>query len=95
MRNGLKVNVGEPVEVEIPADILRKIDGLPDSDARHSWMSFSPTDDEIILRYYNLKVKGELAKLVGTSRLTGKRGCTDTTMRKRYQELCEQRGITP
>ena len=79
--------------VKISAEMRAKLQALPDTNARHSWISFSPEDDEAILLCYKTKVKNELAKLVGTSRLTGKRGCTDTTMRKRYRELCEQRGV--
>jgi len=95
MRNGMKVDVGEPVEVEIPQEFLQQLEALPDATSCRAGISFSAVDDEAIVRFYNTKTKTELSKLVGVNPYTGRKGCVDTTLRKRYLWLCEQRGIAP
>ena len=61
----------------ISEDMLAKIDALRDTE-RTPPRQFTEEQDAIILTFYKKKNKGDLAKLIG---------CCQSTMRRRYLEL--------
>ena len=73
----------DPVEVEISAEMLAQLEGVPDSHNGQIGRQFTAEEDAAILAYYPVKNKDELAAVFG---------CCAETLRKRYNKLVSMEG---
>lgn len=55
-------------EIEISADILAKLDALPDKHGGAQVAKFTEQQDAILLKYWTAKVQADVAKLIGWSK---------------------------
>ena len=78
MSDRIHLDKREPVEVEIPADLLAKLEGVADSHSGTIGRVFTAEEDAAILAYYPVKNKDELAAVFS---------CCAETLRKRYNKL--------
>jgi hypothetical protein len=69
----------DPIDIEIPAELWAKMDALPDV----RWgghRPFTHEEDAALLAYWPVKVKLQVAKMLGRA---------ESVCRKRYDELTE------
>ena len=69
-----------PVRID-PEVIARALDELPDAKVGTKSFPWTPELDELLLKYWMVKYKRDVCRLLG---------CTDNTARKRYRELTEK-----
>ena len=67
-------------EIELPADVLAHFAALPDAKPGHPKAVVTPEQDAILLKYWPVKRKDDVAAIVGH----GRAWCRD-----RYKELTE------
>ena len=70
--------------VEIPEEIRKKLDALPDIDGRGVLKLWKPWEDKIILEYYDKKSKEKIGEILGVS---------NKLVVKRYKELTGERRL--
>jgi len=69
-----------PVVVEISPEMLAKLDRCDDTKTGATARPFTPEEDAVLLKYYLVKRKDDLARVFG---------CCAETLRKRYNKLTE------
>lgn len=67
-------------EIEISADLLAKLERLPDTKMGYAALLFTPQQDKILLEYWKRKPQEDVARIVGY----GVKKC-----KRRYIELTE------
>lgn len=72
------IDMGEAVKIELPAELIAKLEAVPDTTRRTNYTDWTPEMDEAIRRYWPRKNKKALAKALGV--------CSGT-LRKRAVEL--------
>lgn len=78
----------EAVAVEIPEDILQRIEELPGSVSGQRRYPFTEEQDAVILRYWKTKRKPDLCKILAEMGVDkNRKSLHENTVRKRYQEL--------
>ena len=93
-KRGLSIDVGEAVEVELPADIAEAIAGVKDEQSALGY-AWQPWQDAVLLKYWGKHFnetgvrKRDLIDKVLCQR--GMPKMSDTTALKRYYELIAER----
>lgn len=71
----------QPRVIKIDAEALRKIEALPNISGSGNMFEWTDEADELLIKYYPLKRKEDLAAIFGVS---------EKTMRNRYRKLLKQ-----
>ena len=78
MSERIKLMKPDEVHVEIPPELLERLNGCRDSVNGNVGRNWTPDEDAAILMFYEVKRKDELARVFGV--------CTES-LRKRYNKL--------
>ena len=80
MSDRIEIDLSKYEDIEIPAEMIDKIDQLTNTRDPHYKRAFTPEEDKILLTYWPIKHKKQLSKLLGMSY---------NTCSRRFKELTE------
>ena len=73
----------EPIEIEIDEEMLAKFEALPEGGIGRNGYNWTAEEDALLLRYWPIKRKMNVARLLGPN---------ETTCRERYRWLTRETG---